>query len=315
MAHAGVHLPTVLQKGGMKTPANPDGGPPRVCETIADIRKIVSEARAADRTIGLVPTMGALHAGHLSLVEASKRAGDFVVVSIYVNPTQFGPHEDFGKYPRTFETDRAACRGAGVDAIFCPGDAEMYRPGDQTRVAPGPLARTMCGERRPGHFEGVCTVVAKLFNIVRPDVAYFGQKDAQQALIIRRMVDDLCLPIRIEICPLVREQDGLAMSSRNARLSPEERIRALCLFKALCVGRDRLAAGERAIGTIIAAMRRTVIDVAGFDTGIDYLNIVDPETLAPLASGAERAMLAGAVRIGDVRLIDNLVVDLSRGSA
>jgi pantoate--beta-alanine ligase len=254
--------------------------------------------------------MGALHRGHLSLIEASRRDGHWTVVSIYVNPTQFGPAEDFSKYPRTFETDRAGCRAAGTDLIFIPQDSEMYTPGDQTRVHPGALAETLCGLARPGHFAGVCTVVAKLFNIVQPDVAYFGQKDAQQAIIIQRMVRDLHMPLQIVVCPLVREPDGLAMSSRNARLSAEQREQALCLYRALCRGRDELKSGAKSIGHVIAAMRTTIAE-SGPAIGIDYLSIVDPQTLAPITSPKARVMIAGAVRIGDVRLIDNILVELT----
>ncbi len=277
--------------------------------TIAEVRDLVDKARSAGRTIGFVPTMGALHAGHISLVEASKRAGDWTVASIYVNPTQFGPNEDLQKYPRTMEADLGACRRAGVDAVFAPSDAEVYPLGDQTRVQPGALANTLCGLWRPGHFAGVCTVVAKLFNIVQPDVAYFGQKDAQQAVVIQRMATDLCMRLRIEVCPLVREPDGLAMSSRNVRLTPQQRAQALCLYQSLCTGRDALSAGESSIGRIIARMRAKI---AEFGTGIavDYLSIVDPQTLEPIQQPTGRVMLAGAVRIGDVRLIDNLLVDL-----
>jgi pantoate--beta-alanine ligase len=185
----------------------------------------------------------------------------------------------------------------------------MYPPDDQTRVIPGPLAATMCGLSRPGHFAGVCTVVAKLFNIVQPGAAYFGQKDAQQAVVIQRMVQDLHMPLRIVVCPLVREADGLAMSSRNARLTPEQRTEALCLHGALCVGRDRLLAGEQSAGRLIAAMRAVVME-ANPAIGIDYLSIVEPRTLAPVIVPRGRVMLTGAIRLGDVRLIDNVLVDL-----
>lgn len=254
--------------------------------------------------------MGALHPGHLSLIETSKHDDRWTVVSIYVNPTQFGPKEDFAAYPRTLETDRRACRAAGADLIFVPDNAEMYPRGDQTRVAPGALADALCGACRPGHFTGVCTVVAKLFNIVLPDAAYFGQKDAQQAAIIQRMVQDLCFPLKIVVCPLVREPDGLAMSSRNARLNPDQRRQSLCLHRALCAGRDKLQAGERSTGRVIAVMR-AVIAEAGSDIGIDYLSIVDPQTLAAIAIPKGKIMIAGAVRLGEVRLIDNLLLDLA----
>jgi len=286
-----------------------EGSGPPVATSVGAVREAVRRARGEGRTIGFVPTMGALHAGHTSLIEAAKRDGHWTVVSIYVNPTQFGPNEDFNKYPRTLDADLAACRSAGADLVFAPDNAEMYPPDDQTRVIPGPLAATMCGLNRLGHFAGVCTVVAKLFNIVLPDAAYFGQKDAQQAVIIERMVRDLLMPLRIVVCPLVREADGLAMSSRNARLTPEQRTQALCLYRALCAGRDRLLAGEQSTGRLIAGMRAVIMETNP-TIGIDYLSIVEPRTLASIASPRGRVMLAGAIRLGDVRLIDNLLVDL-----
>ncbi|MFQ5430189.1 MAG: pantoate--beta-alanine ligase [Phycisphaerae bacterium] len=288
------------------------GGPP-VVQTIPAVRQHVARARSVGRRVALVPTMGALHAGHISLIEAATASTAYTVVSIYVNPTQFGPREDLAAYPRTLDADRRACAEAGVDLIFAPTDAAMYPPGDQTRVRPGPLAEPMCGRFRPGHFEGVCTVVAKLFNIVRPDVAYFGQKDAQQAVVIRRMVEDLRLPVQVEVCPIVREPDGLAMSSRNAYLNADERLRALSLYRGLCAGRDLLLSGERSIGRVRERMASAVRE-AGGDVGIDYLVVVDPETLAP-AEAKGRVLLAGAVRIGATRLIDNLLVDVDGGRA
>jgi pantoate--beta-alanine ligase len=282
---------------------------PGTCHSVSDVRTAVAQARAAGRSIAFVPTMGALHAGHVSLIDAARKDRNaFVVVSIYVNPTQFGPREDLAKYPRTLDADRATCSRAGVDLIFAPTDAEMYPPGDQTRVRPGPLADGLCGAFRPGHFEGVSTVVAKLFNIVQPDVAFFGQKDAQQAVVIRRMVADLNMPIRIEVCPLVRDPDGLAMSSRNARLSAEDRTRALCLYESLCRGRELLQTGQLTTGQIIAAMRAVIAGKG--DIAVDYLAVVDPETLVDLDKPAGRVMIAGAIHVGDIRLIDNLVVDL-----
>jgi pantoate--beta-alanine ligase len=303
------HREDMLQHRAMDTAPQKTHPEPIVVTTVEEVRGAVRRMRAQGRTIGFVPTMGALHRGHLSLIEASGKDEHWTVVSIYVNPTQFGPAEDFAKYPRTFDTDLAACRSAGTDLIFVPQDGEMYPQGDQTRVISGALADTMCGLSRPGHFAGVCTVVAKLFNIVQPDVAYLGQKDAQQAVIIQRMVRDLHMPLKIVVCPLVREHDGLAMSSRNARLTTERRAEALCLYKALCRGRDELKAGETSIGRVIAAMRATVAE-SGPVIGIDYLSVVDPQTLAPIGSPKGRVMIAGAVRIGDVRLIDNVLVDL-----
>jgi pantoate--beta-alanine ligase len=289
-----------------------ESGQPPVATSVGAVREAVRRARGEGRAIGFVPTMGALHAGHTSLIEAAKRDGHWTVVSIYVNPTQFGPNEDFAKYPRTIDADLAACRLAGADLVFAPDNAEMYPRDDQTRVIPGPLAETMCGPSRPGHFAGVCTVVAKLFNIVQADVAYFGQKDAQQAAIIQRMVEDLHMPLRIVVSPLVREPDGLAMSSRNSRLTPEQRGQAICLYTALCAGRDRLLAGEQSTGRTIAAMRAVIMDTDP-TIGIDYLSVVEPRTLAPMASPRGRVMLAGAIRMGDVRLIDNLLVELPEG--
>lgn len=286
---------------------------PPVIDSISAIREAVTRARENGRSIALVPTMGALHAGHLSLIEAARRTGAYTVVSIYVNPTQFAPGEDLDAYPRSMETDHATCHAAGVDLIFAPSDTEMYPPGDQTRIRPGPLAEPLCGAFRPGHFEGVCTIVAKLLNIVQPDTAYFGQKDGQQALVIRRMVADLSMPVRIEVCPTVREPDGLALSSRNAYLSEKDRRRAVCLFGALSAGRDALLSGERSMERIGEAMRQQLTEIAGSDDPpitIDYLEIVDAESLTPANNLAGRLMLAGAIRLGETRLIDNLIVDL-----
>lgn len=279
-------------------------------KTVAEARAAVAAARRAGRTIGFVPTMGALHRGHVSLMEAARADKHFTVVSIFVNPTQFGPREDLSKYPRPFEADNATCKEAGADLVFVPGHAEIYPPGDQTRVRPGRLAEALCGPFRPGHFEGVCTVVARLFNIVQPDAAYFGQKDAQQLAIIRRMTLDLRLPIEIVACPIVREPDGLAMSSRNAYLAPEDRMRSLCLYRALCAGREALIGGERSTGRIVAKMQ-AVIAAAG-NVQIDYLSLVDPVTLEDIGESRPKGVLiAGAVRVGGTRLIDNMLVDLN----
>lgn len=297
----------------MMTRRSDQRGAPVVVDSVSAIRQAVGEARRSGRAIALVPTMGALHAGHTSLIEAASRTGAFTIISIYVNPTQFGPHEDLDSYPRTLEQDRAACEAAGGELIFAPTSAEMYPHGEQTRVIPGRLAETMCGKFRPGHFEGVCTVVAKLFNIVQPDVAYFGQKDAQQVLIIRRMVQDLCMNVRIETCPIVREPDGLAVSSRNVYLDKEDRVRGLCLYQALCAGRDALLPGEASIDRVVDIMRRTVLGTGPTpreSVKIDYLTVVDAESLEVLSSPHGRILLAGAVHIGRTRLIDNLVVDL-----
>lgn len=287
---------------------------PRLVETVAALREQVAAARLAGRRIGFVPTMGALHAGHISLIDAAVGSGDSTVVSIYVNPTQFAPGEDLDRYPRRMEADIQACRDAGVDLVFAPSDAEMYPPGDTTRVPPGPLAAPLCGPFRPGHFEGVCTVVAKLFERVRPDVAYFGQKDAQQALVIRWMVEEMRMPVAIVVRPTVREANGLALSSRNVYLSPDERRRALCLYAALVAGRDMLLAGERDARRISEAMRHKATEIGSTPEArleIDYLTAVDARTLEAPAPGSSQWMLAGAVRVGRTRLIDNVVVDLS----
>lgn len=281
---------------------------PKLCHTVAEIRAAVAHARAAKRRIAFVPTMGALHAGHTSLMQSAAKDGACVVVSIYVNPTQFGPNEDFAKYPRTLESDVAACRSVGVELVLAPDHAEMYPSGDQTRIGVGRLAESLCGPHRPGHFEGVCTVVAKLFDIIQPDIAFFGQKDAQQAVIIRRMVRDLHLPVTIEVCPIVRDPDGLALSSRNARLSSENRAKALSLYRALGRGQALLQTGEKSPGRVIAAMRAIIAEYA--DIKVDYLSIVDPDSLEDLHIPAGRCMIAGAIRIGDVRLIDNLFADV-----
>jgi len=282
---------------------------PPVVAAVADVRARIARARAAGRSIALVPTMGALHAGHASLLKAAAQGGAFVVASIYVNPTQFGPAEDFHNYPRTLERDLDVCRETGVDLVFAPPHSEMYAENDQTRIRVGALAETLCGPHRPGHFEGVCTVVAKLFCIVAPDVAYFGRKDAQQAVVIRRMVRDLHIPARIEVCPIVREPDGLAMSSRNARLSAEDRAKALALYQALKTGEWLLHQGETSAGKTIAAMRAVL--AAHSDLKVDYLSIVNPDTLEDVDPPRGDCMIAGAIRIGDVRLIDNLIVNVT----
>jgi len=256
--------------------------------------------------------MGGLHAGHSALIRRARDAGNFVVVSVFVNPTQFGPGEDYLRYPRDLAADAECARRDGCDLIFAPSVAEMYPPGDYVRVEPGPLADRLCGPFRPGHFAGVCTIVGKLFNIVRPDAAYFGAKDYQQAEIVRALIADLNIPIRLVICPTVREHDGLACSTRNAGLSPAQRRQAPALFAALCVGRDLILSGERSAGRLVAAMRR-VIDDAG-PCRIDYMAVADPETLTDVAVVSGPVLLAAAIRLGSpesgvTRLIDSLLVD------
>ncbi len=259
------------------------------------------------KSIGFVPTMGALHEGHRSLMRTAREGCQIVVVSIFVNPTQFGPGEDFEKYPRPLARDLAVCQEEGVDAVFVPEVGEMYPADAVTTVSVARLTEGLCGRHRPGHFDGVTTVVAKLFNIVQPDRAYFGQKDAQQAAVIRQMVRDLNWPIEVVVCPTVREADGLAMSSRNAYLSPEQRRQALCLSQALNWAKGRIEAGQRDVSKLTAAMREQ-IEAAG-PCEIDYIEVVDAETLEPKASVQGQCLVALAVRIGPARLIDNVLVD------
>lgn len=279
----------------------------KVVRTVAALRTVLAPARRRGRSIGFVPTMGALHAGHASLVRRSAASCDVTVVSIFVNPAQFGPKEDFSRYPRTFVADLALCRKAGADVVFVPSVREVYRPGAQTSVDQSGLTRHLCGPFRPGHFRGVLTVVAKLLNMVRPDHAFFGLKDYQQAAAIDRMVRDLDFPVRIVKCPTVREPDGLALSSRNRYLSPGERRQALGLVAALREGRRLLRNGERRAEKISAAMRRVIL--TGAPTArIDYAAVCDPGTLEPVRKVRGKTLLALAVRIGKTRLIDNAVV-------
>lgn len=272
-----------------------------------DIESARSALAAAERPVGVVPTMGALHQGHLSLIEVARRASRTVVTSIFVNPTQFGPSEDFTSYPRDEAGDLRRCELAGVDIVFLPPAEVMYPPGACTSIHVAGLTDGLCGPFRPGHFDGVATVVTKLFNIVRPDAAYFGQKDAQQLAVIRQLTRDLDLPIEIVGCPTVREPDGLAMSSRNAYLTPQQRGQALSLSQALSAARELVLQGQRDATALVQEMRR-IIEAAG-PAQIDYISVVDPGTLAPLARVDHPALIALAVRIGRTRLIDNLTVD------
>lgn len=275
--------------------------------TIQEVRDHIRHARQAGRRIGFVPTMGALHEGHRSLIRAARAACDEVIVSIFVNPTQFGPGEDFERYPRNLEADLAACREEGVSAVFCPSVGEMYPADSVTKVTVSRLVEGLCGAHRPGHFDGVTTIVAKLFNIVQPDVAFFGQKDAQQAAVIRRMVRDLNFPIEIVVCPTVREADGLALSSRNVYLSPEERVQARSLSTALYWAGEQVEAGRRDAVGLVRGMRER-IEAAG-PCSIDYIEIVDAESLIPVPTIKGRCLIAVAAWIGRTRLIDNVVVD------
>jgi len=278
----------------------------RVANTIAEVRAAVKAARQSGKTIGFVPTMGALHEGHAALVRAAKKASDFVIVSIFVNPTQFGPKEDFAKYPRTLEADRAISSEAGADLIFAPGVEEMYPERSVTFVEVKELDAVLCGPSRPGHFRGVCTVVLKLFNIVQPDKAHFGAKDYQQARIISQMVRDLNVPVAIQVEPTVREQDGLAMSSRNRYLSAAERSRAPGIYKALQDIRERALSGEVDVARLESALESELVKIIG--AKIDYARIVDAETLQPTARLTRPAVAAVAVFLGTTRLIDNIVI-------
>ncbi len=273
---------------------------------ITEVRKILEVERADGHRIGFVPTMGALHTGHRSLVRRARADNDFVVVSIYVNPAQFNQSADLESYPRTFAADLEACAAEGADLVFHPDDDEIYPRPPLTTVNVGLITEPMEGASRPGHFGGVALVCTKLFNIVGSCTAYFGEKDAQQLRVIRRMVADLDLSVVVVGCPTVRDEDGLALSSRNARLRPEDRSRALALSKALREIRDRVAAGERDVAALEAA-GRGVLDAAQVDR-FDYLKVVDDETLQDLDRVEGVALACGAVHVGDVRLIDNLLV-------
>jgi pantoate--beta-alanine ligase len=278
----------------------------RICQTIGDMRAASRVARREGHRLGFVPTMGALHEGHLSLVRTAKARCDVVAVSLFVNPLQFGPTEDLAKYPRTFERDRALLEKEAVDFLFAPTPDEMYPEGAVTYVTVEGLSEKLCGRSRPGHFRGVTTVVAKLFHIVEPDLAYFGQKDAAQATIIRRMVQDLNLPVEIVVCPIVREPDGLAMSSRNAYLSPQERKSALVLHRALTQVKNRFDQGERNAIELIAAGKQALAQEPAIR--LDYFEIVDPDTLDPMQQFTSGALVAVAASVGNTRLIDNILL-------
>lgn len=280
-------------------------------ERVAGMGAAADGLRRDGRTIGFVPTMGALHEGHLSLVKLAGSLADCVVVSVFVNPAQFGPGEDFARYPRDLERDSALAAGAGAGILFVPPAAEMYSPGHSTWVDAGPLTGLLEGKSRPGHFRGVATVVAKLFNIVKPHVAVFGQKDAQQAVVVRRMAADLNFPVEIVTGPTVREPDGLAMSSRNAYLSAGERSQAPALRRSLDAAVRMVASGERDCAAVLDKMRE-VIAVAP-DASVDYISVADPETLEELRRLTEgsRALISLAVRFGKTRLIDNEFVSVN----
>lgn len=279
----------------------------KIVHTIQEVRSAVTSARRAGKCIGFVPTMGNLHEGHFSLIDAAREGCDFVVVSVFVNPTQFGPGEDYESYPRTLDADAVGCRDRGVDVVFAPSAAEMYPEGFATTVHVSGVSEILCGASRPGHFDGVCTVVAKLFGIVMPDRAYFGAKDYQQSVVIRRMAMDLNWPVEIEVCPTVREPDGLAMSSRNQYLSPSARQQAGGLQAALQAAADRLRVGDGA-GKAEATLHEQIVARVP-DGQIDYAVVRDAETLGPVTEQTRSALLALAVKLDGARLIDNIVVD------
>jgi pantoate--beta-alanine ligase len=279
----------------------------RTIHTVRELRQVLAVERRAGRTIGLVPTMGSFHEGHLSLMRQARKGCDVVVVSLFVNPAQFGPNEDLETYPRDEARDTSLAEVEGVDVLFAPPVEEVYPEGFDTRVTVGGLTDVLDGDparRGPGHFEGVATVVAKLFNMVEPDVTYFGQKDAQQALVIRKLVRELDFDVRIQVCPTVREPDGLALSSRNAYLSPEERERALGLSRALRAAEQRVAEGERDAAAVLAAARAE-LDAAGIEP--EYLELRSASDLSPVDLVNGSTLLAVAARVGRARLIDNAI--------
>lgn len=281
---------------------------PFVCRTIEEIRAAVRQARQQGKSIGLVPTMGALHEGHASLIRAARARTDFVVVTIFVNPTQFGPNEDLDRYPRQLTKDVALSGKEGADAVFAPVNSVMYPEGYRTYVEVHGMQAVLCGKSRPIHFRGVATVVLKLFNIVQPDAAFFGQKDGQQARLIQQMVRDLDVPVAVVVCPTVREPDGLALSSRNQYLSAEERKNALVLSQSLAEARERIAHGEREGDALRERIRDRINATPGAE--IDYVEVVNLDTLEPLSRLSGKVMIALAVRFGSTRLIDNVQIDL-----
>ncbi|MDP6554178.1 MAG: pantoate--beta-alanine ligase [Pirellulaceae bacterium] len=276
---------------------------PRLIRTVDELRAVVASERQLGNRIGLVPTMGALHEGHLSLAKISNQECDTTIVTIFINPQQFAPHEDLDKYPRTIERDLDLLAKLHVPFVFAPTEDQIYPPGFSTFVDPPSVALPMEGESRPHHFRGVATVVLKLFHLAPADAAYFGQKDYQQSLVIRRMVEDLGLLITIRICPIIRERDGLAMSSRNRYLSPEERVQALAISRALDTGRLLVEAGERDVDRLRNTLR-SVLGQAGISQ-IDYVQVVHPETLDELDQIGDAAIALIAAHVGKTRLIDN----------
>lgn len=278
-------------------------------DSITAVKQKIKQVKHDGGSVGFVPTMGFLHEGHLSLMRRARKETDFVVASIYVNPTQFGQNEDLDAYPRDIVNDARQSKSAGVDLLFAPSNKDMYPDGYSTFVnLKGSMVEGLCGKSRKGHFQGVATIVTKLFNIIRPDFAYFGQKDAQQIAVIRRMTRDLDMDVTIISCPIVRESDGLAMSSRNAYLSPTEREEASALSKSLFYARDIIQSGERSPVSVRQTIEKIIAEA--ISTEIEYIEIVEQDTLKPLEVLAGRFMIALAVKIGKTRLIDNLEMEL-----
>jgi len=278
----------------------------RILETPEDMHAACAQRKREGKRIGFVPTMGALHDGHLSLIRAAKTQSDVVAASIFVNPLQFGPNEDLAKYPRQFERDRELLEAEGCELLFAPQTKDMYPPGATTYVEVAGLSDRLDGKSRPGHFRGVTTVVSKLFHIVEPDAAFFGQKDAAQVAIIRRMVRDQNIPVRIVVCPIVRDKDGLAMSSRNAYLDPAQRKQAVVLHRALMRMQTMADTGERSAEQLIAAGKQVIAEEPA--AKLDYLEVVDCDTLEPIGDVSHGALIAVAAWIGSTRLIDNTVI-------
>jgi len=274
----------------------------KTVRTVAGLREAI---RASERPVGLVPTMGFFHEGHLALMRRAREANATVVVSLFVNPAQFAPGEDLEAYPRDEQRDARLAEAEGVDILFAPSVDEVYPPGFSTTVDVGPITEPLCGQSRPGHFQGVATVVAKLLNMVQPEVAYFGQKDAQQAIVIRRLVRDLDMPVRVDVTPTVREPDGLAMSSRNVYLDPSERVQALAISRALRAAEDAVAAGELDAAAVLEAAR-SELTAAGIEP--EYVELRSAEDLSPVERVNGSTLLAVAARVGRARLIDNTLL-------
>lgn len=278
----------------------------KILKTIQEVKEVSAELKSSGQSIGFVPTMGYLHEGHLSLVRSSRNQADRTVVSIFVNPTQFGPREDFKRYPRDLKRDLEILEKEGVDFVFVPEVEEMYPNGCKTYVEVHELQDKLCGRSRPGHFRGVCTIVLKLFHIIKPDLSFFGQKDAQQAIILKKMVKDLDMDGKIEVLPIVRSEEGIALSSRNEYLSPEERKAALCLSESLKKARSMIEKGERDTEKIIRGIKEIIAEEPL--ARIDYVEIVEIKELDPLPRIEEEALIALAVFVGKARLIDNIIV-------